>query len=458
MPTVSVTLPALQTTPLVTQRVVIKQELFKHDTAVFEINDAAAGRRIKLETPVSITWGFGKDADTFLGYVQSVRPLVKTAKTSAGLVQVVCIGASYALKNKNQKAHRGSRALIVQNICRVAKLTTAAEPTVGAIATNQAGKSDWEMLVQLAKEAGRVLFPHGVQINFVSKDFWLEKQGRLAPTLTYGQKPTEPGALLSFVPRLSNSSVDNPRGQFVIYYLDSGTKKVYAVTGDGQSKSPSRKDTGKTKFTSTMAEKALSLAEAVDRVKAKEELARFVHKAEVRCTGNARIHAGRPVYLRGVPEDTGGYWMVHTAVHTIDPTGYHCDLVIDTDSLGQETREPPMDAPVVPAVEDVIDPGFGDDLEAVGDDVIDNGIEPDAPFNAELVADDVIPFDPEGDTPVFGDDLLFSVMESEPLNALEFDIPREADIDRSWSVLPGRNLALRDEAEQGRPLVQTVAD
>lgn len=441
MPFANVLLPRLDTKPLRATRVQVRQALFKHDVAVFDVPDLAGlGRKLKRDAPVRIDWGHDKTTATFYGYVQSIQTTQVASQRSAPNLRVTCIAASRVFAMRRQRAWRGSYALIAQDIAKLGKLRAAAEPSQGKVALNQRAMSDWDFLLSMAKTTGRIVYCNGLTLNFVTKNFWLEKEGRNAPILEMGASVSKAGALTRFQPRTTNSDPSAPRGRFGINVIDPRTKKVRVVEGVGQVTGPSRDDVGKGRTKLPVVGTAASEAEARDRVRALEELSRYVHKAKVEATGHARVHQGRPVYLKGVPPDLLGYWIVASAVHTITGAAYRMELELHTDSTGASIKPPPGEQPVVPVEGDeAYDPGieFATPEEQAqfdaeyGAEPEDGGVSLGAQEDGGALEDiGVEPPDPETDPPSFGEDELNAAMEKD--DDLEVPVVVPDDDDFSW--------------------------
>jgi len=141
-----------------------------HDILILEfkgeIRDSALG--IASGDPVKFSWNYDDDARTWVGYVHSIEP---SSLTSTSLTTVVCVGASYVLKDSTQAVFKNVTA--DQVVARVAsakgfKVQTQRHPRVFPTISNT-GQSDWQLLRRLALQCGFVLITNNTLIKFKSK-------------------------------------------------------------------------------------------------------------------------------------------------------------------------------------------------------------------------------------------------------------------------------------------------
>ena len=151
---------------------------------------------------------------TWNGYIHHVR---QDNSHQGGNTDVVCVGASWVLKNTDQKIYKNVTA--DQVISKIAKkhsmaAVTQRDPRVRA-QVSQSGQSDWQLCRSLAKQNGFALRVENTTIIFVSKDKIYQSQKNSAPYFNYiddevgGVVPAAlrmTGTILSFEPIISDQA------------------------------------------------------------------------------------------------------------------------------------------------------------------------------------------------------------------------------------------------------------
>ena len=117
--------------------------------------------------PVQFVWGMGETEQTFVGYVNHIEPTTIVDNET----KIVCISASYLLKNAYQTIYKNVTADEV--IKRIAakhglKAVTQRHPRLYKSLV-QAGQSDWQMCRRLAKQCGYALKIEETTLYFTSK-------------------------------------------------------------------------------------------------------------------------------------------------------------------------------------------------------------------------------------------------------------------------------------------------
>jgi hypothetical protein len=156
----------------------------------------------------------GLSEETWYGYIRHVE---QPNTWQGGNTDIVCVGATYYLKDTNQKIYRDVTAdQVITKIANKHGLATVTQrhprtrPSVV-----QAGQSDWQIIRSLAKQTGFALVTDNTTIFFVSKDKIYSEKKKSAPYFFYvsteedGQAPRELkvlGTVISWNPMLSDYS------------------------------------------------------------------------------------------------------------------------------------------------------------------------------------------------------------------------------------------------------------
>jgi hypothetical protein len=166
------------------------QDIEQHDRLVlhFKGKPFVKGTEIKSGDPVTFTFQSEKVKATWKGYVYS--PVSKNT-LKANNTDVVCVGASYLLKDADQQIYTNVTA--DQCISKIAKkhgmtAVTQRHPRKFASLT-QTGVSDWQFCRRLAAQTGFALRADNTTIIFMSKDKLYNDHKKSAPYFFYVDNP-----------------------------------------------------------------------------------------------------------------------------------------------------------------------------------------------------------------------------------------------------------------------------
>jgi hypothetical protein len=147
------------------------QDIEQHDRLVLHFKGKPENRETSIfsEDPVKFTYITEKVKSEFLGYVYEIIP--KDGADSNN-TDIICVSASYVLKNTDQKIYKNVTAdQVVSKIAKKngMKAVTQRHPRVRKMIV-EAGQSDWQVCRRLAKQTGFALRSEGTTIYFVSKN------------------------------------------------------------------------------------------------------------------------------------------------------------------------------------------------------------------------------------------------------------------------------------------------
>jgi phage protein D len=312
------------------------QRPLSHDIAVMDIIGGERYRGLLGGAPVSIDWSNQSGSANFRGYVYRLDPHYEPGKYRT---TVICVAASYPLMNMGQNVWVGVTAPdVVRSIAFQHGLDVDVDehPRVyGQVA--QAGKSYWQVLVQLAEETGYVLRVEGSTLVFRSRE-----------SLTAFFRPISPA--LDFV--LSTSPTLRMHGEVQEFHIKAGSYNP-EVGAYNASRSSSGVDprTGALRasasdptsyrvsdsplFSEALVDRVInSTLEADVAVESAHEQNRFATSATMNTLGQPYFAPERMVYLRGLESAFTGYWTLRSVTHEISARNYRCAVEVGTDGLG----------------------------------------------------------------------------------------------------------------------------
>jgi hypothetical protein len=185
--------------------------------------------------PIKFNYRSQKLKNTWVGYVYKI---MEDNSWQGGNTTIICIGASYLLKQTDQKIFLNLTA--DQCVSRVAKkygftdITQRHPRQRDSIV--QAGQSDWQLCKRLAKQTGFAFFTDNTTLFFVSRDKIYSSKKDSAPYFRYINKENDgvvtreqrmTGTILSFTPHISDSTPEaGVRVDRVVTGVQSNTGKT----------------------------------------------------------------------------------------------------------------------------------------------------------------------------------------------------------------------------------------
>lgn len=284
--------------------------------------------------------GFNMNRD-FYGYVYCVMP-ERTPGTN--FTEVILIGGSFPLKQQNQRVFLDTTAdQVVKQIVEEHGLVCKAEPFPRVYdQISQAGHSDWELLVRLAKQSGYTLRTENTEVYFEPflNDYTLL---RSEASRFIMNNPNDPSGsdLYSFKPLIGEA-------------IDYGDAKKAAVAVVGVDKNSgtfvkntvqNRNSAIRRAFQAEFFDKfdTLTVANSPEiatyEAQAAEDRNTFPYRALAEVIGTPNLRPGMPVYLDGLGTTYSGYWVILETEHNVIETElnkhtYTTVLTLGSNSLG----------------------------------------------------------------------------------------------------------------------------
>ena len=329
--------------PLFVYSMTLYQEQYRHELAEITFRDwDVSYDSVTPGTPVTMTMYGPAKSREFYGYVHHIKPDKSPGKN---FVTVLLIGASFVMKQTDQKVYTNVTAdQIVRDIAIKNGFVcyTVPHPRVYP-QVSQAGHSDWELMVRLAKQCGYTLRATNTELYF---------QPMLEDYTKYRSE----------APKFSMLPVGHPDGTSIYKFspvigedleYNEAKKAAVAVSGvDRVTESPVSFTQQKANK-KTRAKKANEffdffdtsvVAPSVDVAKYEGEAAEsrnaFPYRATVEVIGDPTIRPDSPVYLDGLGSTYSGFWTVLAVEHRVveeelNRHRYTSVLKVGTDSLGQ---------------------------------------------------------------------------------------------------------------------------
>lgn len=217
------------------------QDIEEHDRLVLHFKGHPTIKKQSLISgdPVEFIFKSDKLKTTWHGYIHHIE---QPNTWQGGNTDIVCVSASWVLKDTDQKIYKNVTA--DQVVSKIAKsmgmsAVTQRHPRLRK-SVAQAGQSFWQVLRSLAKQTGFALLVENTTITFVSKDKIFQSKKKSAPYFRYvhdeidGVSPRElklTGTVLEFSPIISDHAPEmGVRVDRVMSGTSSQTKTTIKTT------------------------------------------------------------------------------------------------------------------------------------------------------------------------------------------------------------------------------------
>ncbi len=316
-----------------------RQANYEHDYARVYFRDWAIDiSKVRPGSPMIITL----EDKELVGYIHDVKTYKDNNKD---FTEVGFIGASYVMRQSSQGTYNNVTAsTVVEKIARKYGFSYKIEPHPRVYKQlSQAGLTDWQFLVKLAKQCGYFLRAESTTLYFQPVMQEMDEFITEAPVFSKvdaGIKSRNP--LYSFTPivgeTLGFSGTD--KSATSVAGVDPETGKYFKYTKPKRN-APTRKisqpelfDKHATSVVAPSYDVAKYEAESVD------ERSRFAYVAEAEILGTARVRPGGPIYLQNVGSKYDGYWTVLEVNHEVIEENlnlykYTSVITVGTDALGE---------------------------------------------------------------------------------------------------------------------------
>lgn len=341
---IEVQFPEADVSPFAVYTAYIYKERYKHELACLTFKDwGVLYDSIKPGSPIKITLSGSEGNKNFFGYVHHVTP---TRTPGKDYVEVTAISASYVMKKASQNIFTDMTAdTIVKKIAKSHGFVsyTIPHPRVYEQVT-QAGHTDWELMVRLAKQCGYSLRTENTELYFqpLLEDY--TKYRSEAPVYTMADTDSvTPSQMFSFTPIIGESTPwsDGQKAAVAISGVDRFNNAPVKLTKQKAKKKTKIKSKQEffDRFDTSVVATDSSIAK--HEAEAAEELnSAFAYRATVEVMGNTQLRPDMPIFIDGVGKIYSGFWTILKVEHRIIETqlnvhSFTTVLTVGTDSLGE---------------------------------------------------------------------------------------------------------------------------
>lgn len=337
----TISFPNTKLQPARVYKMSYRQRNYEHDYARVMFRDWDIDiTRVRPGSPMIITL----ENKQFVGYVHDVK---SHKDNNQNFSEIGFIGASYVMRQATQQLFTNVTASEVAE--KMAKkygfsFKIVPHPRVYK-QISQAGLTDWEFLVKLAKQSGYFFRVTATTLYFqpLGKDFdEFITEAPVFSRVDAGFKPLNP--LYSFTPivgeTLGHSGAD--KSATSVAGIDAETGQYFKYTKQRRNaptralSQPELFDRHATTVVANSYDIAKFEAASVD------DRSKYAYIADAEVMGTSKVYPGSPVYIEGAGSKYDGYWTVLEVNHEIVEDNlnlykYTTKMSLGTDSLGAAT-------------------------------------------------------------------------------------------------------------------------
>lgn len=338
----SANFPETSNGPRSLYKVTIYQRVYEHEMAVLVFKDwSQSFDSIRPGSPVEVNIGGMESKRKFLGYVHHIRPDVSPGRS---FVEITCVGGSFPMKQASQKTYREYTAdKVVKEMAIRHNLNFIGDshPRVFEMIT-QAGYTDWQLAVRLAKQVGYTLRAENTDIYFepILKDY--QRYREQAPSFVMRDESSPNGSTIYSFQPLVGESIDydgDMKAAVAISGVDRFSKSAVKQTKQKRNKTTKskRQDEFFDRFNSLVVAPTPEIAKyEADAAEARNS---FPYRGTATVLGSIYLRPNMPIYLEGLGSTYSGYWTVLGTEHTLMETernvySYTTTVSLGSDSLG----------------------------------------------------------------------------------------------------------------------------
>jgi len=296
---------------------------------------------IKPGTPVQINLKSTASSRMFYGYVHNIET---NSTPGNNFAELLLIGASYKLKQADQKIYTNITAdKVIQQIAEKHKFAYYTEPhprVYEQIA--QAGHTDLELMVRLARQSGYSLRLQNTEIYFSPLMTDYTSMRANAPSFVMREANDPEGSTLYSFSLLAGESIlfeDAFKSAVKVSGVDASSALALGETN--KDRLATSRNISSSEFFDSFATNivAPSYAIAQSEALAADARNRFPYRATALVIGDPQLRPDMPVYLQGINKYYDGYWVILSASHKVveetrNVYKYVTELEVGADSIG----------------------------------------------------------------------------------------------------------------------------
>lgn len=336
-------------------KVELVQSKDAHDVLTFEFPTQSEVwfSTVKTGIPIRFDWSQDRRSGSWLGYVYSISGEKSVQKRQP--MKVICVGASFVLKNKQNRAFINKTIPeIASIIAREHNFQIVTDTTANLVRYPQlsiSGKSYWEWLIELGEKIGYGLVVSGTTMLFRPLEKLLDEKNTDVPILQMWDTsiPFMYGGMertLQYFKVNSGEYIENG-GQSRSVKISSGIDPFTSKEFTHKSSPKKTKNSLRGATADALFEEPMSFRVSSSKIQAKSHsagyaaLVQYNVSAKATALGDPRIRPYSLVQVDGTGQQSDGYWLVDTVKHVFNKTGaYMAELKLLSDGTGKNKQTP----------------------------------------------------------------------------------------------------------------------
>lgn len=339
---VQVDFPGIPGTPKYVYTVNFYQAKYEHEVMQLQFRDWGVDYELVIPgSPIHATI-YGPDTKhEFYGYVHHLD-INKTP--GKDFTEVIAIGGSFKMKKPFQKIYKNITAdKVIKEIASRHNFVCYAVPHPRVYKQiSQAGYSDWEFMVRLAKQCGYSLRTQNTELYFQPMLEDYTRYRDVAQSFVMRNVGHPDGSNLYSFKLVVGESLDFPdakKAAVAVSGVDVNASSYLVVAKQKANKKTKKKQKDVIFDLFNTAAVVENPDMANNEAQAAEDRNTFPYRAVVEVIGDASLRPDMPVYLEGLGEIYSGYWTILKTEHLIveeqrNVQKYTTVLHLGTDSLG----------------------------------------------------------------------------------------------------------------------------
>jgi hypothetical protein len=295
------------------------------------------------------------DLEYFYGYVDHIESHYDRAVgDNSTLEDVVCLGASYALKDPFSGGWTNAQASsLVQQIATKYYLSSVIEtddttwPQLAA-----PGDSAWCFLTQLANKTGYSLACNKTMVRFTSIDLAVQRYWSTMPVFL-SRKTSVPFSqqTITKFQSLQGEALGlngHTKATRTVSGLDIQTGQIVTASDNGSDPVPLGQNWNYPFFSQQVTGSVVtSQGHAQSVLNGMSQTNRFAYQATATISGLTAVRQGVPIVISGIDSNNDGTWWVQEVTHKIQQASYSMDVSLGRDALGNTGAWPIQGSSVV---------------------------------------------------------------------------------------------------------------
>ena len=344
----------------------LTQKMGHHDVVELYYSAQSSNMLTSLNTGVAVEVKWSNDVTNgvFIGYVSDIK--APSAFAIERYMKVVCVAASYPLKNRTSKVMRNVTA---SEFATQMAIDTGLKPIVTKSPVryeqlSMSGHSTWEKLQEVALRSGYACHVYNAELHFHPIDEMINQFLTTMPVMSFSNSTLDPVSVFSsptleyFEPTQGDfiEHSKNTRSIKVLGGVDPYTGKIFSAKASPNSVGKQlRKNTKDALFSSVdTTTVVVGNNNAQNLADAKAHLSRLSMPARGHGQGDPRIFPWATIEVRGTGDNSDGFWIITEATHVVGLDGkYTVEFHCATDGIGsnQPSAVRPSSAGMVPVVD-----------------------------------------------------------------------------------------------------------